>query len=67
MWDYFSGKGLGPIGKSGRENGQIQIFEIHLLVEILWKGVFFQDGNASIHTAKDVNEWVAKKPKFYRI
>ena len=68
MWGCFSGKGLGPLvkveGKMDRFD-YIWILETHLLPLISrdfgGKGYLFQDDNAPIHTAKDVNEWVAEK------
>jgi len=68
MWGCFSGKGLGPLVKvEGKMNrfDYIQILETHLLPLISRdfgeKGYLFQDDNAPIHTAKDVNEWVAER------
>jgi len=67
MWGCFSGKGLGPLVKvEGKMNrfDYIQILETHLLPLISRdfgeKGYLFQDDNAPIHTAKDVNEWLQK-------
>ena len=68
MWGCLSGKGLSPLvkveGKMDRFD-YIRILETHLLPLISrdfgGKGYLFQDDNAPIHTAKDVNEWVAEK------
>jgi transposase len=65
VWGCFSGKGLGPLVKvSGKLNrlGYIKILEKHLLPLINnnfnYKKYLFQNDNAPIHTAKDVQQWI---------
>lgn len=66
MWGCFSGKGLGPLVKvEGKMNrfGYIEILEHHLLPlikkEFNCKGYLFQDDNAPVHTAEDVQKWTS--------
>lgn len=65
MWGCFSGKGIGPLvkidGKMNRHD-YIKVLETNLLPLIDhdfngW-GYSFQDDNAPVHTAKDVQEWL---------
>jgi transposase len=65
VWGCFSGKGLGPLVKvSDKLNrlGYIKILEKHLLPLINnnfnYKKYLFQNDNAPIHTAKDVQQWI---------
>jgi transposase len=65
VWGCFSGKGLGPLVKvEGKMNNQdyIKILERNLLPLIITKfncrGYKFQDDNAPVHTAKNVQIWI---------
>ena len=65
VWGCFSGKGLGPLVKvSGKLNrlDYIKILEKHLLPLINnnfnYKKYLFQNDNAPIYTAKDVQQWI---------
>jgi len=68
VWGCFSEKGLGPLVKvEGKMNrlDYIQILEKNLLPLIRRKfrggDYAFQDDNAPVHTAKDVQKWIGKK------
>ena len=65
---YFSGKDLGPLVKvMGKMNrlDYMQILEKNLLPLIRRKfrngDYAFQDDNAPVHTAKDVQNWIGEK------
>jgi len=65
MWGCFSGKGLGPLVKvEGKMNrfDYIEILGNYLLPlikdEFNCRGYLFQDDNAPVHTAADVQKWI---------
>jgi len=67
VWGCFSGKGLGPLvrveGKMNRFD-YIKILEENLLPLINKfnnRNYYFQDDNAAVHTANDVQNWIEEK------
>lgn len=68
VWGCFSGRGLGPLVKvDGKMNrfDYIQILNDHLLPlvhsQFHRRPYAFQDDNAPVHRAKDVENWIAEK------
>jgi transposase len=68
VWGCFSGKGLGPLVKvDGKMNHRdyIEILDKNLVplitTQFRSRGYKFQDDNAPVHTARNVQNWIKEK------
>lgn len=68
VWGCFSGKGLGPLVKvDGKMNHRdyIEILDKNLVpliaTQFRGRGYKFQDDNAPVHTARNVQNWLKEK------